>query len=70
MMELEQMSDFIIWLKIDKAFSQKHKMWMTQVAIMTPDVKRLAAFYQKVYEIEPYRFSEYPASEVTAKVIN
>jgi len=58
MMELEQMSDFIIWLKIDKAFSEAHKMWMTQVAIMTPDVKKLAAFYQEVYEIEPYRFSE------------
>ena len=70
MMELEQMSNFIIWLKIDKAFSEKYKMWMTQVAIMTPDVKRLAAFYQDVYEMEPYRFSEYPASEVTAKVIN
>jgi len=66
----EPMSDFIIWLKIDKDFSEKHKMWMTQVAIMTPDVKKLAAFYQDVYEIEPYRFSEYPASEVTAKVIN
>jgi len=70
MMELEQMSNFIIWLKIDKDFSEKHKMWMTQVAIMTPDVKRLAAFYQEVYEMEPYRFSEYPASEVTAKVID
>lgn len=70
MMELEQMSDFIIWLKIDKDFSEKHKMWMTQVAIMTPDVKKLAAFYQDVYEIEPYRFSEYPASEITAKVID
>ena len=70
MMELEQMSNFIIWLKIDKDFSEKHKMWMTQVAIMTPDVKRLAAFYQEIYEMEPYRFSEYPASEVTAKVIN
>jgi len=70
MMELEQMSNFIIWLKIDKDFSEKHKMWMTQVAIMTPNIDKLAAFYQAVYEIKPYRFSEYPASEVGAKVIN
>ncbi len=70
MMELEQMSDFVIWLKIDKDFSEKHKMWMTQVAIMTPDIERLAAFYEKVYEIEPYRFNDYDASETGAKVIN
>ena len=57
MMELEQMSNFIIWLKIDKAFSEKYKMWMTQVAIMTPDVKRLAAFYQDVYEMEPVSYT-------------
>jgi len=68
--ELEQMSDFIIWLKIDKDFSEQHKMWMTQVAIMTPNIERLAAFYEAVYEIEPYRLSEYPASEVMAKVID
>ena len=70
MMELEQMSDFVIWLKIDKDFSEKHKMWMTQVAIMTPDIERLAAFYEKVYEIEPYRFNDYDASEIGAKVID
>jgi len=70
MMELEQMSDFVIWLKIDKDFSEKHKMWMTQVAIMTPDIKRLAAFYQGVYEIEPYRWTDLPPSDVAAKVID
>ena len=69
-MELEQMSDFVIWLKIDKDFSEKHKMWMTQVAIMTPDIERLAAFYEEVYEIEPYRFNDYDTSEIGAKVIN
>jgi len=70
MMELEQMSDFVIWLKIGKDWSNKNKMWMTQVALLTPDVDKLAAFYQEVLEIEPYRFSEYPASEVIAKVID
>lgn len=68
--ELEQMSDFIIWLKIGKDWSNKHKMWLTQVAIMTPDVERLAAFYQAVYDIEPYRVSDYPASETISNVID
>ncbi len=70
MMELEQMSNFVIWLKIGKEFSEKHKMWMTQVAITTPNIERLAAFYQDIYEIEPYRWSEYPPLEVMAKVID
>lgn len=70
MMELEQMSNFVIWLKIDKDFSEKHKMWMTQVALMTPDIKRLAAFYEDVYEIEPYRWSDIKPNEVMSKVID
>lgn len=70
MMELEQMSDFVIWLKIDEAFSEKHKMWMTQVAIMTPNIKELTAFYQDVYEIEPYRWTDIGPSEVMSKVID
>ncbi len=70
MMELEQMSDLVIWLKIDKDFSEKHKMWMTQVAIMTPNIERLAGFYEDVLEIEPYRFNDYDASEIGAKVID
>lgn len=70
MMELEQMSNFIIWLKIGKDFSEKHKMWMTQVAIMSPNIEKLSAFYQDVFEIEPYRVSAYPVSEVITKVID
>lgn len=70
LVELEQMSNFVIWLKIGKDFSEQHKMWMTQVAIMTPDVERLAKFYEKVLEIEPYRFRDYPESEVISQVID
>lgn len=70
MMELEQMSDFVIWLKIDKDFSEKHKMWMTQVAIMTPNIKKLAAFYEDVYGIEPYRWTDIEPMEVMANVID
>ncbi len=70
MMELEQMSDFIIWLKIGTEWSDNYKMWMTQVALMTPDVKRLAEFYESVLEIAPYRLSDYPPSEVISQVAN
>ncbi len=70
MMELEQMSNFVIWLKIGTDFSDKHKMWMTQVALMTPNIEKLTAFYQKVLEIEPYRLSEIAPSEIVAKVID
>ena len=70
MMELEQMSDFVIWLKIGKDWSNQHKMWMTQVAIMTPTIEKMTSFYQEVLEIEPYRVRSYPPSEVGAKVID
>ncbi len=70
MIELEQMSDFVIWLKINKDFSEQHKMWMTQVAIMTPNIERMTNFYRDVFEIEPYRMSEIAPSEVVSDVVN
>lgn len=33
----------------------KHPMWMTQVALMSPDLKRLADFYRKILVINPNR---------------
>jgi len=59
MMELEQMSNFIIWLKIGKAYAEQNPMWMTQVAIMSPDVGRLSDYYAKVLGIAPYRVGDY-----------
>ena len=70
MIELEQMSDFVIWLKIGKDFSEQHKMWMTQVAIMTPNIEKLATFYEMVYGIKPYRWTDIGPSEVMSKVID
>ncbi|MGI9549611.1 MAG: VOC family protein [Aurantibacter sp.] len=32
-----------------------HPMWMTQVALISPDLKRLADFYRKVLEMNPNR---------------
>lgn len=62
MAELEQMSNTIIWLKIGTDYSNRNKMWMTQVAVVTPDLERLTTFYQDVLEIEPYRVNSYPSN--------
>ena len=70
MLELEQMSSLVIWLKIGKDWSDKKKMWMTQVGIMTPNIERLTSFYKEVLEIEPYRVGSYPPSEAGAKIID
>lgn len=34
-------------------------MWMTQVALISPDLEQLVAFYQKVLAIPPYRSGEF-----------
>lgn len=70
MMELEQMSNFVIRLKIGKQWSDDNQLWMTQVAILSPDIERLTSFYQDVLEIEPYRVRSYPPSEAGAAIIN
>lgn len=59
MMELEQMSNFIIWLKIGSDYAEQNPMWMTQVAIMSPNLERLTSYYETVLGIAPYRVSEY-----------
>lgn len=59
MMELEHMPDILIKMAIGKEWSEEHPMWMTQVALISPDIKRLAAYYEQVLEIEPYRVNSY-----------
>lgn len=59
MMELEQMSDFVIRLSIGQKWAKQNPLWMTQVAILSPDIERLTDFYQTVFEIEPYRVGLY-----------
>ncbi len=59
MMELEQMSETIISLQIGTDWAKEHPLWMTQVAIMSPDLPKLIEFYQKVLAIEPYRVGTY-----------
>lgn len=59
MMELEQMSWMLIPLATGKAWAKEHAPWMTQVALMSHDVKRLTDYYEEVLEIEPYRVNTY-----------
>ncbi len=59
MMELEQMSDFVIRLSIGQKWAKQNPLWMTQVAILSPEIERLTDFYHTVFEIEPYRVGLY-----------
>lgn len=70
MMELEHMPDILIPLNIGKDYAQKNPMWMTQVALMSPNLKRLAAFYEEVLEIEPYRVNSYGPSPILDAVVD
>ncbi len=59
MIEMEQMSNFVIWLMIGSKWAKENPMWMTQVGILSPNVSRLTDFYKEVFEIEPYRTGTY-----------
>lgn len=59
MIELEQMDWMLIGLNIGKDWAREHAPWMTQVALMTPDLPRLVEFYEKVLAITPYRMKSY-----------
>jgi len=55
MVELEQMSWILLGLNIGKKWARENAPWMTQVALMSPDVEKLTDFYEGVLEIAPYR---------------
>ena len=57
--ELEQMNWLLIGLHIGKEWAREHAPWMTQVALMSPDLPRLVEFYEKVLAIKPYRMRSY-----------
>lgn len=70
MLELEQMSNFVIRLMIGKSWATENPLWMTQVGILSPNIINLTAFYQKVLEIEPYRVGTYSDNPAFGKVAN
>ena len=55
MIEMEQLSDLVVKMTVGKTYSQEHPLWMTQVAIASPDIERLITFYEGVLRIPPYR---------------
>lgn len=60
MIEVEQLDRAILKRnKVDSIWLEKNPMWMTQVALLSPNLEKLTSFYQKVLEIPPYRMGEY-----------
>lgn len=57
MMELEQLAE--IRLKVDSTWLQTNPMWMTQVALISPDLDKLDDFYEMVFAIPPAREGKY-----------
>lgn len=60
MIELEQLDRSAFKRDgVDSLWLEKNPMWMTQVALISPDLENLVAFYQKVLDIPPYRMGQY-----------
>ncbi|MEM7372070.1 MAG: VOC family protein [Bacteroidota bacterium] len=59
MVELEQMSETLIKLKIGTEWAKQHPVWMTQVALISPDLPQLTAYYQTLLAIEPFRVGSF-----------
>jgi len=55
--ELEQMSETLVKLQIGAGYAKQNPMWMTQVALMSPDLPRLIEYYEKFLAIKPYRIT-------------
>lgn len=59
MIEMEQMeAHFMKQSGMDSLWIQQHNMWMTQVAIMSPDLKKMANFFQGVLGFLPNRLAK------------
>lgn len=59
MLEMEQMEQrFMTQAGMDSSWAQKHDMWMTQVAIMSPDLKKLSDFYKAILGFLPNRIAK------------
>lgn len=60
MMELEQLDRAVLQRDaVDSSWLEDNPMWMTQVALISPDLDKLAEFYQKVLATPPYRKGKY-----------
>jgi len=55
MMKLKHIPSMLIRMAIGTKWAKQNPIWMTQVALISPDVERLADYYNEVLEIESYR---------------
>lgn len=58
LLEMEQMEQgFMKQAGMDSTWVQQHDMWMTQVAILSPDLKKIADFYKAILGFLPNRLA-------------
>lgn len=70
MIELEHMPSVLIRLAIGTKWAEEHPIWMTQVALISSDIKSLTKYYADVLEIDPYRINNYGPHPMIDDVID
>lgn len=70
MIELEQMSQTVVRLAIGSDWAEQNPIWMTQVALMSPDLPRLIEYYVEVLGIPAYRNGSYSGNPLMAAIAN
>lgn len=56
MLEMEQLeTHFMKQTGLDSLWVQRHDMWMTQVALLSPDIQKISDFYRGVFDFSPNR---------------
>ena len=72
MFELEQLdSKILAHSGYDSSWSDLgHEMWMSQVALVSHDLKKLMDFYQQVLAIKPYRKGSYANNAKLDQIAN
>lgn len=60
MVEVEQLDKAVLDRNgVDSFWLEKNPMWMTQVALISPNLDELTKYYQQILDIPPYRKGEY-----------
>ncbi len=71
MLEMEQLGKgFLKQTQMDSLFLEQHNMWMTQVAILSPNLKKLADFYQALMGFAPNRTAKLSDSPRLDDIVN
>jgi len=70
MVELEEMIWTFIGMNIGKKWARENAPWMTQVALMSPDLPPLVDYYEKILGIAPYRQLSHGSSPVLDAIVD